>query len=62
MADKNTGQDEPLSEREKMLLGLPYNAMQDMDLVRGRLRARKYLKAYNVGITHWHERTPGGTH
>ena len=39
----------PLTEREKMLQGLPYNAMNDMDLVRGRLRARKYLKEYNVG-------------
>ncbi|KLO19490.1 trimeric LpxA-like protein [Schizopora paradoxa] len=37
----------PLTEEEKMLRGLPYLAMNDMELVRGRLRARKYLKAYN---------------
>ncbi|GJJ10188.1 hypothetical protein Clacol_004414 [Clathrus columnatus] len=36
-----------LTEREKMTRGLPYLAMEDPDLVAGRLRARKYLKAYN---------------
>ena len=36
------------TEFDKMLLGLPYDAMQDMNLVRQRLRARKYLTAYNV--------------
>ncbi len=40
----------PLTEEEKMLRGLPYLAMNDMELVRGRLRARKYLKAYNVSL------------
>jgi len=39
-----------LSHRQKMMLGLPYDAMEDDDLVAGRLRARKYLKAYNVRI------------
>lgn len=37
-----------LTEREKMVRGLAYDAMVDQDLVAGRLRARKYLKAYNV--------------
>ena len=50
--DEHAGQKDALSEGEKMLLGLPYNAMQDMDLVRRRLRARKYLKAYNVRSIH----------
>lgn len=38
----------PLTEEEKMFRGLPYLAMNDMELVRQRLQARKYLKAYNV--------------
>ena len=37
-----------LTEKEKMVLGLPYDAMQDRELVGLRLRARKLLKAYNV--------------
>lgn len=37
-----------LTEREKMVRGLAYDAMEDPDLVAGRLRARKYTKAYNV--------------
>ncbi|TDL24241.1 trimeric LpxA-like protein [Rickenella mellea] len=36
-----------LSERQKSFQGLPYNAADDPDLIQGRLRARKYLKAYN---------------
>ncbi|KAF8526555.1 trimeric LpxA-like protein [Hysterangium stoloniferum] len=39
--------EQALSEREKMLRGLAYNDMGDPDLVGGRLRARKFLKAYN---------------
>jgi hypothetical protein len=31
-----------------MILGQPYKAMEDEDLLAGRLRARKWLKAYNV--------------
>lgn len=39
---------EPLSEQEKMLKGLPYDAGRDKELVRLRLRARKLVKQYNV--------------
>ncbi|KAF8526554.1 trimeric LpxA-like protein [Hysterangium stoloniferum] len=39
--------EQALTEREKMLRGLAYDAMEDPDLVGGRLRARKFLKAYN---------------
>jgi len=38
--------EQALTEREKMLRGLVYDAMDDQ-LVGGRLRARKFLKAYN---------------
>jgi hypothetical protein len=39
-----------LTEKEKSFLGLPYNAMEDPELIKGRLRARKYVKAYNVNV------------
>ena len=39
---------EALTEREKMLRGIPYNAMVDPDLIKGRLIARKYTRLYNV--------------
>jgi maltose O-acetyltransferase len=39
-----------MSEREKMLNGLPYNAI-DSELLRGRLQCRKLLRAYNVCFT-----------
>ena len=43
-----TMEKDSLSEREKMVLGLPYYAMDDMDLARGRLKARQLTKKYNV--------------
>jgi len=33
--------DNSFNEREKMLRGLPYNAMDDPDLLAGRLRAKE---------------------
>ncbi|KAF8514521.1 trimeric LpxA-like protein [Gautieria morchelliformis] len=36
-----------LSEREKMMRGLPYTIMNDPALISGRLRAAKYVKAFN---------------
>jgi hypothetical protein len=33
-----------MSEREKMLAGLPYDAMKDADLVYGRLRAKRLVR------------------
>lgn len=37
-----------LSEREKSLIGLPYDAMKDRELVGLRLRARQLANRYNV--------------
>ncbi|KAI5117111.1 hypothetical protein M0805_008230 [Coniferiporia weirii] len=38
---------ETLTERDKMVLGLPYDAMKDRELVGLRLRARALTKKYN---------------
>ena len=43
-------QKRPLTETEKSFLGLPYSAL-GQELMKGRLRARKYLKAYNVTVS-----------
>ena len=48
VASTSTMEKDGLSEREKMVLGLPYYAMDDMDLARGRLKARQLTKKYNV--------------
>jgi maltose O-acetyltransferase len=50
MSTDTNNPERALSEREKMLRGLPYNAMMDPALVSGRLRAKKYVKAYNVRL------------
>ena len=48
MNESQEEQKRAISEKEKSFLGLPYNAMEDPELIQGRLRARKYVKAFNV--------------
>ncbi|KIJ35266.1 hypothetical protein M422DRAFT_180966 [Sphaerobolus stellatus SS14] len=47
MSQDNDLAQQILTERQKMEGGLAYNAMFDEGLLEGRLRARKFLKAYN---------------
>lgn len=39
-----------LSERDKMLLGLPHDGNEDADLLAARLRTMGYLRSYNVSV------------